>query len=66
MYHTMGMLVPSLSFRFGIGVWMFAIIDGGGGKRRQLLVQGFKASARCLFQLRGNCGCSLQGNVVKV
>jgi hypothetical protein len=27
----MGILVPSFSSKLGIGVWMFAIVLGGGG-----------------------------------
>jgi len=51
MWRTIGMLVPSFSFRFGIGVWMFAIVAGVGKRVVQLFVYRIGSDVELYVQL---------------
>jgi hypothetical protein len=50
---TMGMLVPSFSFRFGIGVWMLAIVvDFSGGGSVGVVVDGSGQWCVCIWLMK--------------
>jgi len=51
MWRTMGMLVPSLSFRFGIGVWMLAIVADVGERVGRLFVDRIRSDVEFYVQL---------------